>query len=126
MSWKPKGYSSVSPYLVVDDARALIDFLKEAFDGEELRVYERRDGSIMHAEVRLDDSVIMVGESVEEWSSYPSHIHLYVKDSLNTYNRAIKAGGESLQEPVNKEGDPDRRGGVVDPAGNTWWISTQL
>ncbi|MGP4076930.1 VOC family protein [Halobacillus sp. K22] len=126
MSYKPQGYSSVSPYLMTDDAHALIHFLKEAFAGKELRRYERDDGSIMHAEVKLDDSVIMIGQSAEGWPGYKAHIHLYVPDSLATYRQALEAGGQSVQEPGNKEDDPDRRGGVSDPAGNTWWISTQM
>ncbi len=126
MIWKPEGYSSVSPYLVVKDARALITFLKNVFDGVELRCYQRSDGSIMHAEVKVDDSVVMLGQSTDKWGASPSNLHVYVKDSQETYQRAIKAGAESVQEPSIKEGDPDRRGGVKDPSGNTWWMSTQL
>ncbi|TGB04921.1 VOC family protein [Halobacillus salinus] len=125
MSYKPQGYSSVSPYLVTHDATAVIHFLKEAFNGQELRRYERDDGSIMHAEVKLDDSVIMIAQSTEGWPGYKAHIHLYVPDSIAVYHKALEAGGQSVQEPVKKD-DSDRRGGVSDPAGNTWWISTQV
>ncbi len=59
--WKPAGYPSLSPYLICDDAPALITFLQQAFDGKLLRRFDRPDGSLMHAEVRIDDSVLMIG-----------------------------------------------------------------
>jgi PhnB protein len=63
---KPEGYSSVSPYLVIEGAQQVIDFLKEAFGATELRRYDMPDGSILHAEVRIDDTVIMMGEAARE------------------------------------------------------------
>ncbi|WP_430787539.1 VOC family protein [Virgibacillus flavescens] len=126
MNWKPEGYNSVSPYLIAKDARAVITFLQKAFDGKELRCYERPDGTIMHAEVKLDDTVVMIGGSSEAGSAAPSHVHMYVQDAMKTYQRALEAGGESVQEPVKKEGEPDQRGGVLDPSGNIWWMSTQV
>jgi PhnB protein len=122
---KPDGYSSVSPYLVVDGAQHVIDFLKKAFDATELRRYDMPDGSVTHAEVRIDDTVVMIGDAGGEWPAFPSWLHVYVQDVDATYRRALEAGGVSVQEPERKEGDPDRRGGVKDPAGNTWWIATQ-
>ena len=123
---KPGGYSSVSPYLVVAGAQRVIDFLKRAFDATELRRYDLPDGSIMHAEVRVDDTVVMIADGGGEWPPFPSWLHVYVRDVDATYRRALEAGGVSVQEPQRKDGDPDRRGGVKDPAGNTWWIATQV
>ncbi len=123
---KPQGYSSVSPYLVVDGAQRVIDFLKQTFEATELRRYDMPDGSIMHAEMRIDDTVIMIADGGGEWPTFPSWLHVYVRDVDATYRRALDAGGLSAQEPQRKEGDPDRRGGVKDPAGNTWWIATQV
>jgi PhnB protein len=123
--WKPKGYSSVSPYLMVSGAQPVIDFLKQAFGGSELRRFDRPDGSVMHAEVRIDDGVIMLADASPAWPAFPVWLHVYVPDVDATYRRALAVGGVSVQEPGQKEGDPDRRGGVKDPAGNTWWISTQ-
>jgi PhnB protein len=60
------------------------------------------------------------------WPAVPSHIHVYVSDVDASYERAIRAGGVAVQAPERKRDDPDRRGGVKDPGGNTWWISTQL
>ena len=122
---KPAGYNSVSVYLIVEGAQRVIDFLKKAFDATELRRYDVPDGSIMHAEVRVDDTVIMMGDAGPQWPGFPSMLHVYVADVDATYHRALAAGGISVQEPQRKEGDPDRRGGVKDPCGNTWWISTQ-
>lgn len=123
---KPDGYTTVSPYLVIAGAQRVIDFLKQAFGAIDLRRYDMPDGTVMHAEVRIDDTVVMIGDAGEEWPANPSFLHVYVPDVDATYARALKAGGVSVQEPVRKEGDPDRRGGVRDPGGNTWWISTQM
>lgn len=123
--WKPEGYSTVSPYLIVPGARKLIDFLEEAFGGIRLRCYEEPDGSILHAEVRIDDTVVMLGDAGPDWPATTSHLHVYVADVDDAFARAVAAGGVPVQEPTRRDGDPDRRGGVMGPAGNTWWIATQ-
>ena len=123
---KPSGYSTVSPYLIAAGAQAVIDFLKQAFGAEELRRYDLPDGSIMHAEVRIGDTVVMLGDAGENWPAVPAHLHVYVDDVDATYRRALEVGGHSVQPPQRKGQDPDRRGGVKDPAGNTWWIATQV
>ncbi|HKF39581.1 MAG TPA: VOC family protein [Candidatus Acidoferrum sp.] len=123
---KPAGYSTVSVYLVAQGAQAVIDFLKNTFDATQLRRFDTPDGKIMHAEVRIDDTVIMVADAGGTYPAFPSWLHVYVNDVDKTYQRALAAGGTALQEPVRKEGDPDKRGGVKDPAGNTWWIATQM
>jgi PhnB protein len=123
---KPQGYTSLSPYLVVHGAQKVIDFLKQTFGATELRRYDMPDGSIMHAEIRVDDTVVMIADGGGEWPPFPSWLHVYVPDVDATYARALKAGGASVQAPDRKEGDPDRRGGVKDPGGNTWWIATQV
>ena len=123
---KPSGYASVAPYLVVAGAQGVIDFLKRAFDAVELRRYDMPDGTIMHAEVQVDDTVVMIADGGGAWPPFPSWLHVYVPDVDATYRRALEAGGLSVQEPQQREGDPDRRGGVKDPGGNTWWIATQV
>jgi PhnB protein len=123
---KPSGYSTVSPYLIAAGAQAVIDFLKQAFGAEELRRYDLPDGSIMHAEIRIGDTVVMLGDAGENWPAVPAHLHVYVDDVDATYRRALEAGGLAVQPPERKRQDPDRRGGVKDPAGNTWWIATQV
>jgi uncharacterized glyoxalase superfamily protein PhnB len=124
--WKPEGYATLSPYLVVDGAARVIDFAMRAFGATTLRRYDTPDGRIMHAEVRIDDSVLMLGDCAEAWPPMPAFLHLYVPDVDASYRRAIEAGGVGVQEPQQRESDPDRRGGVRDPLGNTWWISTQM
>jgi uncharacterized glyoxalase superfamily protein PhnB len=123
MPYKPQGYTSAAPYLIVDDVRSLIRFLTLAFGAEGLRFYERPDGAVKHAEVRIDDTVLMLAEAVKGWPAIVSNVHVYVSDVDATYERAIKAGAKSLQEPVQKE-DPDKRGGVS-AGGVNWWIATQ-
>jgi uncharacterized glyoxalase superfamily protein PhnB len=126
VAWKPTGYSSLSPYLMVENAQRVIDFLKAGFGATELRRYDMPDGTIMHVEVRIDDSVVMLADAGGPYPAFPVWLHLYVSDVDATYARALRAGGTSVQEPQQKEGDPDRRGGVNDPSGNTWWISQQV
>ncbi len=126
-AYKPAGYNSVSAYLIVEGgAQRVIDFLKKAFDATELRRYDMPDGSIMHAEVRIDDTVIMMGDGGPQWPGFPAMLHIYVPDVDATYRRALAAGGISVQEPQRKEGDPDRRAGVKDPCGNSWFFATQV
>jgi len=122
-SHKPPDYSTVSPYLIVDGADRTIDFLTRVFGATELRRFPDDAGRLVHAEVRIDDTVVMLADGVEEWPPVPTHVHLYVPDVDATYRRALEAGATSVQEPVKKD-DADKRGGVKDPGGTTWWIAT--
>ncbi len=124
-SYKPQAYASVSAYVVAHNAQRVIDFVRQTFDAEELRRVDKPDGSIMHAEVRIDDTVVMITDGGGTSPAFPIWLHVYVPDVAATYRRALAAGGTSMQEPTQKD-DPDRRGGVQDPAGNTWWIATQV
>lgn len=124
--FKPHGYTSVSPYLLVSGAQRVIDFLKQVFDATELRRIDRPDGGVMHVEVRIDDTVVMLADATPEYPAFPAWMHVYVPDVDDTYRRALAAGGTSVQEPAQREGESDQRGGVADPAGNIWWISTQV
>jgi len=123
--WKPEGYNSASPYLVVSDAKATLDFLEAGFGAERLRCITRPDGKIVHAEARIDDTVVMLSDSAEGWPPVAAHVHIYVQDVDASYARAIDAGAKSVMVPVQKE-DADKRGGVQDSGGTTWWISTQV
>jgi len=124
-SYKPEGYNSVSPYLIVSGADATINFLKRVFGAEEIRRFPDEAGKIRHAEVRIDDTVVMIADGAEGWQPVPSYVHIYVEDVDATYKRALEAGAESVQEPVKKD-DPDKRGGVKDAGGTTWWIGTKV
>jgi PhnB protein len=122
---RPEGYPAVSVYIVAQGAQRVIDFLKSTFGAKELRRFDNPDGTIMHAEMRIDDSVVMIADGGGPYPTFPVWLHVYVKDVDQTYQRALQAGGVSVQAPVQKQGDPDKRGGVKDPIGNTWWIATQ-
>ena len=124
-TYKPNAYTSVAPYLIVNGADRLIEFLQEVFDAVPLRRFTDPSGKIMHAEVRIDDTVLMLADGAEGWPAMPAHIHIYVPDVDETYRRALDAGAESVQVPVKKD-DADKRGGVKDGSGTTWWIATQV
>src|SRR5271165_321981 len=110
-NYKPQGYNSVSPYLIVRDAGATIDFLVKAFGAAEIRRFADGAGRVMHAEVRLDDSVIMLATGGGSWPAIEANVHVYVPDVDQAYARAMKLGATSVQEPVKKD-DDDKRGGV--------------
>jgi PhnB protein len=124
-NFKPDGYNSVSPYLIVKGASAAIDFLCGAFGAVEIRRFAGDDGKLMHAEVRIDDSVLMLADGADGWPPLPAYVHIYVKDVDASYQQALKAGAESVQEPMKKD-DADKRGGVKDASGITWWIATKV
>jgi uncharacterized glyoxalase superfamily protein PhnB len=124
-SYKPQGYTSVAPYLIVDGASRTIDFMVRVFDAVELRRFPDAAGKVMHAEVRIDDTVVMLADGTGNWPSIPSNVHVYVGDVDAAYRRALEAGATSVQEPVQKD-DADKRGGVKDAGGTTWWIATKV
>jgi uncharacterized glyoxalase superfamily protein PhnB len=121
----PSGYHTVAPYLIVPDAAQLIDFLKQAFDAQESVRMARPDGRIVHAEVRIGDSMVMMGDTGGHPPVGPCMIHLYVDDVDATYLRALQAGATSVREPSNQFYG-DRSGGVKDSFGNHWWIATHV
>ncbi|MFZ1081667.1 MAG: VOC family protein [Candidatus Kryptoniota bacterium] len=123
--YKPENYNTVSPYLVVNGASNTIEFLTKVFGAVKLREIPAPDGKLIHAEVRIDDSVLMLTDGAEGWPPIPSHVHVYVSDVDATYTRALKAGAISVQEPI-KGKDENKRGGVKDSGGTTWWISTKV
>jgi uncharacterized glyoxalase superfamily protein PhnB len=125
MSFKPAGYTSVAPYLIIADARATVRFLQATFDAELVQAIEGPDGRLRHAEVRIDDTIVMLADSAPGWPPVPSHVHIYVPDVDATFARALAAGGTEVQAPEQKD-DPDRRGGVSDAGGTTWGVATRM
>jgi PhnB protein len=123
--YKPSGYTTVSPYLIVEGASRTIDFLVRVFEAVEIRRFPDSAGMLVHAEVRIDDTVVMLADGAPEWPPVASHVHVYVRDVEATYRRAIDAGATSVQAPVKKD-DADKRGGVKDAGGTTWWIATKV
>ena len=126
MAFKPDSYNSVSVYIVADGAQRVVDFLQQTFETAALRRFDAPDGRISHAEIRVGDTVVMIADAMGGYPAFPVWLHVYVPDVDAAYKKALAAGGSSVQEPIRREGDPDRRGGVKDPCGNTWWISTQV
>jgi PhnB protein len=127
MSAKPirEGYHTITPYLVVQNAPRLIEFLSAAFGGELIGRMSRPDGSVMHAEMRIGDSMLMMGEGAGEFSPTPTSIYLYVPDCDAVYQQALAAGGTSTSQ-VRDMPSGERYGGVKDPCGNTWWVATHV
>lgn len=123
-SWKPPAYPSVSPYLICPDPERLIDFLLAAFDARLERRFDRPDGALMHAEVRIDDSIVIISGGATQYQSSEVHLHVYVSDAEAIYERALGLGGEPVQAPQRKADDDDLRGGFRDPAGHIWWVAT--
>ena len=121
----PEGYHTVTPYLVVNDAGSVIDFAKQAFGATERGRHTDDTGRIMHAEIAIGDSVVMIGESSEHVPSMPAMLHLYVSDSDATYQKAMDAGATSIREP-RTEFYGDRTAGVTDSQGNQWWLATHV
>jgi PhnB protein len=122
----PKGYHTVTPYLVAQDGPALIEFAKQAFGAEEMfRAVGTAGG--LHGEVRIGDSMLMMGGGIpgrEFRSTANTHaLHLYVPDCDAVYKRALQAGATSLDEPRDQEYG-ERSASVKDPAGNYWYIAT--
>jgi PhnB protein len=122
----PKGYRTVTPYLIAEDGPALMDFAKQAFGAEEMfRTVGTAGG--LHGEVRIGDSMLMVGGGIpgrEFRSTANTHaLHLYVPDCDAVYERAVKAGATSIDEPRDQEYG-ERSASVKDPAGNYWYVAT--
>ena len=121
--YKPAGFNSVTPYLVVPDGDRAVQFLKDAYDAVEVSVYRREDQTIMHAELRIGDSMIELGHANDKWKTMTASLHLYVPDTDAAYRKALAAGGTSLSEPTDAEYG-DRTAGIVDPSGNHWFLAT--
>jgi PhnB protein len=121
----PDGYHTITPYLTVSDLPRLVQFLADAFGGKASELVPDAEGKVRHAEVRIGDSVVMIGQGRAEWPPQPSSLYLYVEDTHATYKRAIEAGGKSVREPETMfYGDVNA--GVEDPTGNQWWIATHV
>jgi uncharacterized glyoxalase superfamily protein PhnB len=129
----PEGMRSVTPHLVCAGAAAAIEFYKKAFGAVELSRIPGADGKIMHASIRIGDSVIMLNEENPEWGALgpkalkgsPVTIHLYVKDADAVFAQAVKAGAK-VTMPLDDMFWGDRYGKVEDPFGHQWSIGTHV
>jgi PhnB protein len=123
--YKPENYNSLSPYLIVDDAQKLVDLLTAVFDAKTLRRFAHENGKIAHIELQLDDTVIMISDSTENYHAEKTMMHMYVPDVFKTFEKAVEHGCEIIEKPIRNDGDPDTRGSFYDCAGNYWAIGTQ-
>ncbi len=118
-----QGYNSLMPYLIVDGASDLIDFMNSAFGAQERMRVPAPGGGIMHAEMTIEDSVIELADAGEHYPARPGILHLYVPDVDATYRQALGAGATSTYAVVDQDYG-DREASVKDRAGNTWYIAT--
>jgi len=121
----PEGYHTVTPYITVEDAGEVIEFLKKAFDAQETYAMRDEHGKVRHAEVKVGTSMLMLGSSHDQWKARPANFYVYVEDVDAIYKKAVGAGGKSMAEPTTQFYG-DRHGAVADSQGNTWWIATHV
>jgi PhnB protein len=119
----PKGFHTLTPYVLARGADAVITLMKAAFGAIEHTRVNTEDGSVMHAELQIDDSMIEISDGGGPWTPMPTGLHLYVPDADATYARAIAAGATSIYEPKDMFYG-DHEAGVQDSAGNHWYIAT--
>lgn len=129
----PKGYHAVTPYLIVNDGRAAIDFYRRAFGAQELMRLDGPDGAIMHAEVMIGDSPVMLADANPAWGTQgpdaldatPMSLMLYVDDVDTVFRQALDAGASLLRE-VSDQFYGDRTGQLRDPFGHLWTVATHI
>jgi uncharacterized glyoxalase superfamily protein PhnB len=118
-------YRTVTPYLVVTDADAELAFLKKAFGAVETLCHRNADNTVMHAEVTIGDSLVMLGQAGNQWKPLTAALYLWIDDVDATYAKALAAGATSESAPEDKPYG-QRNAGVVDPNNVTWWISAPV
>jgi PhnB protein len=121
----PEGFHTITPYLIAKDAAKLIEFLKRALGAQVRHQMMGPDGLVMHASLKIGDSMLMLTDARDKWPAQPASFYLYVDDAEAWYRRAIDAGAQSFSEPKDQFYG-DRIGGVTDPMGNMWWFATHI
>lgn len=120
----PARYNRLMPYLIIKNASGFQQFMEKVFDAEEQMVVANPDGTVMHGEIKIGDSVIMFAEAGEEFPVMSAGMFIYVANADDAYQKALMTGATAVQgqEPSDKE--YGRACGVKDPFGNTWWITS--
>jgi PhnB protein len=121
----PKGFHTVTPYLVADNAIGLIEFLERAFDGKISFKMLDDNNKVVHATVNIGDSIIMISDSMEGHEAQTAMLFIYVENVDDIYKQAVKAKATVVRE-VKDEFYGDRTGAVKDAWGNIWWIATHV
>jgi PhnB protein len=124
-SYVPKGMHNVNVYLHPLRAEPVIGFLKRAFGAQEIAKYASPDGVVHHAQVRVGDSIVEMGEAHGPYQPMPSMFYVYVPDCDEVYQRALAAGAKLLH-PLTDQPYGDRNGAVTDPFGNIWYVATHV
>ena len=120
----PAGYQRVMPYLIIKNAQAFFDFMQTVFGATEKMKIMRDENHIMHAELQIGESTIMFADSTEEFKVQNAGLFMYVQNADETYNKALAEGSTSVMAMSNQ--DYGRSGGVTDPYGNVWWITSVI
>ena len=126
VNFKPAKINTINPYLIVEDVQELITFMTTVFNGKLQFKLNRPNGAIMHAEIKVGNSVVMAGEPTKEFGLFPCSLYIYVKDCDSFFDKAIRYGCESIFEPATMKHAGERYGGVKDKNGNVWWIATHV
>jgi PhnB protein len=121
----PARYGSITPYLVVVGADKLVKFLEQAFGGVCIERVPGPTGALAHAEVKIGDSIVMLGEASERAKAFPATIYHYVPNIDEAHRRAVASGATVLTEPTDQFYG-DRSGAVIDPCGNFWYLATHV
>jgi PhnB protein len=121
----PRGYHSVTPYLIVEGAPRLIQFMKQTFNAEEKEAMKGPDGRIGHAEMNIGDSVVMLADATPKYAPIASQLYVYLENVDKTFKRALEAGASPVQDPADQFYG-DRTAGFKDPTGNYWWIAQRV
>ncbi|MDB5323011.1 MAG: Glyoxalase/bleomycin resistance protein/dioxygenase [Phycisphaerales bacterium] len=122
----PAGFHMITPYVMVEGVGRLIDFLQRAVGAEIAHLSKTPDGLVMHASLRVGDSMLMLADArPPQWPARPSGFYVYVPNVDEMYERAMAAGAGSINAPRD-EFYGDRMAGVTDPSGNQWWFATHV
>lgn len=120
----PEGYQQVMPYLIIENAAGFISFMQKVFGAKETHKRMRDEHKIMHAEIMIGESKIMLADATERYKPQNAGFFIYVENADETFARAIESGAEVVDQLANQT--YGRSGGVIDPFGNTWWITSGL
>ena len=121
----PEGFGTVFPYIFAIDANAYLTFLEHAFGAEVVGKTESPGGTVANARVRIGTTNFMVSEASERFKPSKAAFYIYVEDADHTHREALANGAEDIHAPMAMDYG-DRQGGVTDPSGNIWWISTRV
>ncbi|MEV4744165.1 VOC family protein [Streptomyces sp. NPDC049555] len=121
----PAGYTTVAPWVVTDATGAFLDFVSQAFGGEELARVRTEDGSVGHGEIRVGDTVVLAFDRRADWPVMPSLLRVFVADADGAFARAVEAGSQ-IVTPLADDAFGQRGGRIRDPFGNIWWVVARV